>query len=64
MAKKCKRTSDLNINSDIDSSGSAVMNAEDGLPDNRRSNIDNAENLDSVNNVRSSPRTLGEAYTC
>ena len=64
MAKKWKRTSDLNVNSDIDSSGSAVTNAEDGLPDNRRSNIDNAENLDSVNNVRSSPRTLREAYAC
>ena len=64
MAKKWKRTSDLNVNSDIDSSGSAVMNAEYGLPDNRRSNIDNAENLDSVNNVRSSPRTLREAYAC
>ena len=54
MVKKYKHISDPDDHSDIDSSGSAVMNTEDMLPDNRRSNTVNVKNIDSANNVRCS----------
>ena len=69
MAKKYKHISDSDDHSDIDSSNSAGMNTENPHPDDRESNTDIAENVDSADNVRRSARTrnppirFGEAYT-
>ena len=69
MVKKYKHISDSDDHSDIDSSDSAGMNTENPHPDDRESNTDIAENVDSTGNVRRSSRTrnppirFGEAYT-
>ena len=57
MEKKYKHIRDSDNHSDIDSSGSTEMNTEDTHPDNRGSNTDNVENIDSANNVHRSSRT-------
>ena len=54
MVKRYKHISDSDDHSDIDCSGSAEINAEDTLPDNRWSKT---ENVDSANNVRRSSHT-------
>ena len=69
MIKKYKHISDPDDHSDIDSSGSSGMNTENPHPDNRGSNTNSVENVDSANNVRRSSRTrnppirFGETYT-
>ena len=69
MVKKYKHISDSDDHSDIDSSNSAGMNTENPHPDDRESNTDIVENVDSADNVRRSARTrnppirFGEAYT-
>ena len=69
MVKKYKHISGSDDNSDIDSSDSAGMNTENPHPDDRESNTDIVENVDSADNVRRSARTrnppirFGEAYT-
>ena len=69
MVKKYKHISDSDDHSDIDSSNSAGINAENPHPDNRERNTDSVENVDSANNVRRSscnrnlPIRFGEAYT-
>ena len=69
MVKKYKHISDSDDHSDIDSSGSAKMSTEYMHPDNRGSNTDSVENVDSANNVCRSSRTWNppiqfcEAYT-
>ena len=69
MVKKYKHISDSDDHSDIDSSGSAKMSTEYMHPDNRGSNTDSVENVDSANNVRRSSRTRNppiqfcDAYT-
>ena len=69
MVKKYKHISDSDDHSDIDSSNSAGINAENPHPDNRDRNTGSAENIDSANNVRRSsctrnlPIRFGEAYT-
>ena len=57
MVKKYKHISDSDDHSDIHSSGSAQMNTENTYPDNRGSNTESAENVDSANNVRRSSHT-------
>ena len=69
MVKKYKHISDSDDHSDIDSSDSAGMNTENPHPDDRESNTDIVEKVDSADNVRRSSRTrnppirFGEAYT-
>ena len=48
MIKKYKQISDSDDHSDIDSSGSAEINTENLHPDNRGSNTDSVENVDSA----------------
>ena len=57
MVKKYKHISDSDDRSDIDSCGSAEMNTENPHPDNRGSNTDSVENVDSANNVCRLSRT-------
>ena len=54
MVKKYKYIIDLEDYSDIASRSSAEMNTEKMHPENRRSNTDSVENLDSANNARRS----------
>ena len=69
MVKKYRQINDSDGHSDIDSTGYAEMNAENTHSDNRGSNTNSAENVDSPNNVRRSSRArnppirFGEAYT-
>ena len=69
MIKKYKQISDSDDHSDIDSSGSAEINTENLHPDNRGSNTDSVENVDSAKNIRRSSRArnppirFGEGYT-
>ena len=69
MVKQYKHISDSDDHSDIDNSGSAEINTENTHPDNRGSNTDSVENVDSANNVCRSSRTrnppirFGKAYT-
>ena len=68
MVKKYKHISDSDDHSDIDSSSSAEMNTENTHPDDRGSNKDSVENVDSAKNVRRLSRTrnlpirFGKAY--
>ena len=68
MVKKYKHISDSDDHSDIDSSSSAEMNTENMHPDDRGSNKDSVENVDSAKNVRRLSRTrnlpirFGKAY--
>ena len=57
MVQKYKHISDSDNHSDVDSSGSAEMNTKDTHPDNKGSNADYVEMVDSANNVRGSFRT-------
>ena len=69
VVKKYKHISDSDDHSDIDSSGFAEMNTENMHSDNRGSNTDSVENVDSASNVHRSSHTrsalvrFGEAYT-
>ena len=69
MVKKYKHISDSDDHSDVDSSDSAGMKTENLNPDDRESNTDSVENVDSEHNVCHSSRTrnppirFGEAYT-
>ena len=54
LVKKYKYINDLDDYSDIASSSSAEMNTENMHPENRRSNTDSVENLDSANNAHRS----------
>ena len=69
MVKKYKHINDSNGHSDIDSSDSAGMNTENPHPDDRESNTDSVENVDSADNVghsfltRNPPIRFGEVYT-
>ena len=68
MVKKYKHISDSDDHLVIDSSDSAGMNTENPHPDDRESNTDSIENVDSADNVRlssctrNSPIRFGEAY--
>ena len=57
MVKKYNHISDSDDHLDIDSSDSVGMNTENPHPDNRESNTDSFENVDSANNVHRSSRT-------
>ena len=69
MVKKHKHISDSDDHSVIDSSDSAGMNTENPHPDDRESNTDSVENVDSADNVghsfltRNPPIRFGEVYT-
>ena len=69
MVKKYKHISDSDDHSVIDSSDSAGMNTENPHPDDRESNTDSVENVDSADNVghsfltRNPPIRFGEVYT-
>ena len=68
MVKKYKHINDSDDHLVIDSSDSAGMNKENPHPDDRESNTDSIENVDSADNVRRSsctrnhPIRFGEAY--
>ena len=69
MVKKYKHSSDSNDHSDIDSNDSAGMNTENPHTDDRESNTNSIEYVDSSDNVRRSSHTrnppiqFGKAYT-
>ena len=69
VVKKYKHISDSDDHLDIGSSKSAGMNRENPHPDDRESNTNSVESVDSAGNVRRSSRTrnppirLGKAYT-
>ena len=68
MVKKYKHINDSDDHLVIDSSDSAGMNKENPHPDDRESNTDSIQNVDSADNVRRSsctrnhPIRFGEAY--
>ena len=57
MVKKYNHISDSDYHSDIDSSDLAGMNTENPHSDDRASNTDSVENVDSANNICRSSRT-------